>query len=218
MRLSYFSADGEEGYPGNLTVRLNYRLDDDGKLSLNYEAETDRSTVINLTSHPFFNLNGQGEGSIESHLLQINASKYNPIDSTLIPTGIDPVENTPFDFRTERTIGARLHDRNEQLKFGGGYDHNFILDGEGMRSAAVARGDRSGITMEVTTDQPAIQLYSGNFMKSENTLKYGKLDTFRSAFCLETQHYPDSPNQPDFPSTVLEPGQTFRSASAYRFT
>jgi aldose 1-epimerase len=217
LRLSYDSADGEGGYPGNLHVRLTYHLSEDNALTLTYEAHTDAPTVINLTSHPFFNLNGQGRTTILNHLLQINADRYTPVDSSLIPTGIAAVDGTAFDFRIPMTIGKRIDERNEQLKYGSGYDHNLVLNGSGLRAVARATGDESGIVMDVLTDQPAMQLYSGNYMKSENGIKYGLIDKFRTAFCLETQHYPDAPNQPQFPSTILNPGEEFRSQTIYRF-
>lgn len=218
IRLSYFSKDGEENYPGNLNVSVTYTLTNDNEVVIDYEATTDQPTVLNITAHPFFNLNGQGTGTIENHLLQINADSYTPVDETLIPTGIATVENTPFDFRKQKTIGQNINDANEQLKFGGGYDHNFVVNGQGMRSAGTAIGDKSGIAMETLTDQPGMQLYTGNWMQGENTIKYGLKDNSREAFCLETQHYPDSPNHPEFPSTILNPGEVFRSTSIYKFS
>ena len=217
IRLSYLSPDGEEGYPGNLRVTVVYRLDENGDLSIQYEAFTDAPTVLNLTSHPFFNLNGQGSGSIENHLLQIHAEQYMPVNEALIPRGIEPVAGTAFDFRSPRRIGERIHEDQEQLRFGAGYDHNYVLDGSGFRTVAIATGDQSGIVMEVRTDQPGMQLYSGNYMKGENAVKYGMKDLRREAFCLETQHHPDSPNHPQFPSTVLRPGDHFRSETVYAF-
>lgn len=218
IRLSYLSKDGEENYPGNLNVSLGYTLTDQNELVINYEATTDQPTVFNITSHPFFNLNGQGTGGMENHSLQINAGNYTPVDKNSIPTGVSPVDNTPFDFRKPKTIGRNINDDHEQLKFGAGYDHNFVLDGEGLRTAGIATGDKSGIAMEVLTDQPGMQLYTGNFMKGDNTIKYGLKDNRREAFCLETQHFPDSPNHPEFPSTVLNPGEVFRSTTIYRFS
>jgi len=218
IRLSYFSKDGEENYPGNLTVTVHYTLTDKNELHLLYEASTDKTTVINLTSHPFFNLNGIGSGSIENHTLQVNAEKYNPVDKSLIPTGISPVEGTPFDFRKSRSIGKNINDDNDQIKYGGGYDHNFVLDGKGLRTVAKATGDQSGISMEVITDQPGMQLYTGNHMKGKTVIKGGYKDEKRTAFCLETQHFPDSPNQPEFPTTVLKPGEKFLSSTYYKFS
>jgi len=218
VRLIYFSKDGEENYPGNLQVTLTYTLTDLNELVINYEVTTDQETVFNITSHPFFNLNGQGTGTIENHLLQINSGNYTPVDETLIPTGVLPVENTPFDFRKPKKIGDTINENNEQLRYGAGYDHNFVLDGQDIRKAAKALGDKSGIVMEVMTDQPGIQLYTGNWMQGENNIKYGLKDNRREAFCLETQHFPDSPNHPEFPSTVLQPGTVFRSTTIYKFS
>ena len=218
IRLSYFSKDGEENYPGNLNVHITYTLSDNNELVLEYEASTDQTTIFNITAHPYFNLNGQGSGTITDHLLQINAGKFTPIDATSIPTGISEVDNTPFDFRSPKKIGENIKDHDEQLKNGAGYDHNFVLSGDGLRSAGTALGDISGISMEVITDQPGMQLYSGNFMKGEHTIKYGFRDNYREAFCLETQHFPDSPNRPEFPTTVLNPGEVFRSTTIYKFS
>jgi aldose 1-epimerase len=217
IELTYLSKNGEEGYPGNLHITVTYELTDSNELKISYEAITDSATVINLTNHAFFNLNGEGSGSILNHSLQINADEYTPVDSTLIPTGkLESVKTTPFDFSSAKTIGQNINDSSLQLKNGHGYDHNFILKGEGLKLGATATGDQSGITMEVWTDQPGLQFYSGNFMDGKNQLRKGP-DDFRTAFCLETQHYPNSPNEPDFPTTVLRPGQTFRSVSIYKF-
>jgi aldose 1-epimerase len=218
LRLSYFSKDGEEHYPGNVKVDLVYTLNETNELSLYYKAQTDQPTIVNLTSHPFFNLNGQGTGTILDHTLQIDADLYNPVDQYLIPTGIEPVDQTPLDFRKSMRIGKRIGEPHPQIQYGGGYDHNFVLNGKGFRPVGRVTGDRSGITMEVLTDQPGMQLYSGNFMKGDNRIKYGLRDDFRNAFCLETQHFPDSPNHPDFPSTVLEPGEIFTSTTVYKFS
>lgn len=218
LRLSYFSKDGEENYPGNLNITVTYTLTDENELKIGYEATTDQTTILNPTSHPFFNLNGQGKGRIENHLLWINADYYTPVDENLIPVGIYPVDNTPFDFRKEKTIGENINENNGQLKFGAGYDHNFVLNGRDLRTVARASGDQTGITMEVVTTEPGMQLYTGNFMQSENTIKYGLKDNYRGAFCLETQHYPDSPNHPEFPSTVLQPGDIFKSTTIYKFS
>lgn len=223
LELSYVSPDMEEGFPGELTVKVVYSLTSDNAVKMEYSATSNKNTVINLTNHAFFNLNGEGSGSILDHTLQVYADKFTPVDSTLIPTGkLAAVAGTPFDFTQPLTIGARINDDNEQLKFGKGYDHNYVLNGtkgyQGLTHAATAIGDKSGIVLDVYTQEPGVQFYCGNFMQSKNILKTGAKDDFRTAFCLETQHFPDSPNQPSFPSTVLKLGSNYHTISYYKFS
>lgn len=218
--LSYTSKDMEEGFPGKLNVTVTYTLTDNNELKIGYEATTDKNTPVNLTNHAFFNLNGENSGSILNHQLKVNADKYTPVDSTLIPTGIlAAVKGTPFNFRTTKTIGERIDAKDEQLKNGKGYDHNFVLNAHSPdQPVAVIRGDKSGIVMSVYTDQPGLQFYSGNFMQGKNNMKNNHNDDYRTAFAMETQHFPDSPNQPSFPTTILKPGQKYHSESIYKFT
>jgi len=219
LELTYLSKDMEEGFPGNLKIKVTYSLTDDNSFKCEYEATTDKTTVVNLTNHAYFNLNGEGSGTILNHLVQFNADNYTPVDSTLIPTGkIEPVKGTPFDFTKPTTIGAHINDMNEQLKNGKGYDHNFVLNKHDMsQPVATVKGDKTGVTMEIYTEEPGLQFYSGNFMQSKNVMKYGEKDDYRTAFAMETQHFPDSPNQPQFPSTILKPGQTYKTQSVYKF-
>ncbi|UXX81025.1 galactose mutarotase [Reichenbachiella carrageenanivorans] len=219
LKLHYLSKDGEEGYPGNLDVVVTYKLTDNNELEINYVATTDRATPVNLTHHSFFNLHGAGQGSINDHILQINATKYTPVTDGLIPTGtVEEVLNTPFDFTAPMPIGARVNSNHQQLNYGYGYDHNFILDGEGMKLAATVVDPISMRKMEVFTDEPGLQFYGGNFLSGKEVGKGDLPYEYRTAFCLETQHFPDSPNQDHFPSTILAPGETYTSTCIYKFS
>lgn len=220
--LRYHSIDGEQGFPGNLEVKVTYSITSKDGLKMEYEASTDSPTIVNLTNHAFFNLNGEGSGSIVDHRLQIYADQYTPVDEGLIPTGeLKPVEGTPFDFTTPHTIGQRIETENIQLKNGMGYDHNFVLNGTqkgGMNYVARVVGDKSGIVMDVISEEPGVQFYSGNFMEGKNQFKSGATDEFRTAFALETQHFPDAPNQSNFPQITLNPGEKYHTVSVYTFS
>lgn len=219
LELRYNSPDGDAGYPGKLEATVVYTLTADHALDIAYHATTDKPTVVNLTNHAYFNLNGEGDSTILDHLLTIRADGYTPVDETLIPTGeITPVDHTPFDFRQPTTIGARIDTADAQLVLGKGYDHNFVLKKEpGLQEVATVESPKTGIVMNILTEEPGLQFYSGNFMNNVQNAKGGKTYEYRSAFCLETQHFPDSPNHPDFPTTVLEPGKEYKTRTVYQF-
>ena len=221
VAFSYLSKDGEEGFPGNLKVKVTYSLTEANELVINYEATTDKPTVLNLSQHSYFNLAGEGTGDILNHEVMINADRFTPVDSTMIPTGeLRPVKGTPLDFTTQTKVGARIDDNYEQVVLGKGYDHNFVINrkAEGLVSAARAYEPTSGRVMEISTDQPGVQFYTGNFLDGTVTGKQGHVYKQRYGLCFETQHFPDSPNHPEFPSVVLRPGQTFHSRTIFKFS
>ena len=214
------SADGDQGYPGTLNVKVTYTLSPANELTVEYEGTTDHSTVINLTQHSFFNLAGDGSGDILGHKLTLDADRFTPVDATLIPTGeLAPVDGTPFDFRQPVAIGARIDADHPQLRHGTGYDHNWVINGSPgtLRHAARVEDPSTGRTLDVSTTEPGVQFYAGNFLDGTITGKSGHVYKRRAGLCLETQHFPDSPNKPQFPSTVLRPGETYRSRTVFTF-
>ena len=222
VELCYTSEDGEEGFPGELKTVVTYHLSDENEVEIRYRAETSKPTVLNLTNHSYFNLSGAGDPYVGDHLLTINADYYLPTDETAIPYGPkEAVEGTPMDFRTPHTVGERINEPFEQLKFGKGYDHTYILNKEKADDYAFCArcsSPKTGIVMEVYTSQPGVQLYTGNWMTGNFVGKNGQRYPERAALCLETQHFPDSPNKPEYPSTVLRPGETFESRTTYKFS
>ena len=221
VTFTYLSKDGEEGFPGNVKVKVTYTLNDDNELVIDYEATTDKATPINLSQHSYFNLAGEGTSDILNHEIMINADRFTPVDKNLIPTGeLRAVKGTPLDFTTSTKVGARIDDDYEQLVLGHGYDHNFVINrtGDNMALAARVYEPTSGRVLEVSTTQPGVQFYTGNFLDGTVIGKQGHVYKRRYGFCLETQHFPDSPNHPEFPSTILKPGETFQSKTIFKFS
>jgi aldose 1-epimerase len=219
VHLTHISPNGHEGYPGTLTAHVTYTLTHDNTLKIQYHATTDQPTVINLTNHSYFNL--AGSGTIEDHILTLKATHFTPVDDTLIPTGeIRPVKNSPMDFTTPTRIGDRIDANDEQMRYGGGYDHNWVLDNwdQSLQEMATVHDPKSGRTMTVSTTEPGVQFYTGNFLNGTIVGKYGHAYNKRIGLCLETQHFPNSPNQPNFPSTQLNPGETYQSETTYKFS
>lgn len=219
IELTYLSKDGEEGYPGNLTTKITYRLTDDNALNINYEATTDKTTIVNLTNHSYFNLSGAGDLSVHDHILKIYADEYLPTDDTAIPYGKpESVKDTPMDFTSFIEIGAHVDDKFQQLIWARGYDHTYVLNKEKGNLALVCSSPKTGIVMETYTTEPGVQVYTGNWMSGNFEGKKGKRYPARSAVCFETQHYPDSINKPEYPSVILKPGETFKSETIYKFS
>lgn len=221
LRLCYVSEDGDEGYPGELSVQVDYTLSDRDELSISYHATTDKTTIVNLSNHSYFNLGGSDAGDIVDHIVELNADFFTPVSSDMIPTGeLRDVTGTPMDLRRPTRIGDRIDNDNEQIRYANGFDHNWVLNRAtgGLQSAARVTEAQSGRVLEVATTEPGLQFYTGNRLDGSITGKAGRIYRSRSGFCLETQHFPDSPNQPAFPSTVLEPGETYQSKTVYKFS
>ncbi|HTW32187.1 MAG TPA: aldose epimerase family protein, partial [Candidatus Sulfotelmatobacter sp.] len=221
LELTYLSKDGEEGYPGDLSVTVIYALTSNNELRIDYSATSDKDTVLNLTNHSYFNLAGQGVGNVLGDIVTIHASRFTPVDSTLIPTGqLQDVAGTPFDFRTPHAIGARINADDQQLAYGHGYDHNFVLDrtGTGLQVAARVVDPKSGRVLEVLTTQPGLQFYTANQLDGSIHGKDGAVYGPHAALCMETQHFPDSPNHPNFPTTELKPGERYHQVTVFKFS
>ena len=218
VKFSYLSHDTEQGFPGSVNVEVVYTWTDSNEVVMDYTWTTDKKTIVNVTNHSYFNLHGAGIGDVLDHILTLKASAFTPVDSVMIPTGeIRPVAGTPFDFTTPHTIGERIGENYEQLILGKGYDHNFVLDNQEDVDVTVYE-PVSGRVLEVITDQPGMQLYTGNFLNGSQKGHGGRVFNFRSGMCLESGHFPDSPNKPGFPSTIAEPGKTYKSTTIYRFS